>query len=169
MEPARCQPPFPSPSLERGRAFLRCLPFILPRWKQLRFGRLAAAPTELGPFVRIHNKRALYPLHSLLDICVNLCNNMEKFIKSAIAPQKISLGESLIKREPGGNPGRSRHCDSLSKATMPLGKPGKAPWVKTLKSGDLLIYLGENSCGRQGFLAQNLSPWGEFALLEREA
>ena len=41
-----------------------------------------------------------------------LCNNNEKFTKSAFWPLKISSGVCPMKREAGVIPGRSRHCDS---------------------------------------------------------
>lgn len=45
-----------------------------------------------------------------------LCNNNEKFTKSAFWPLKISSGICPMKREAGVIPGRSRHCDSQDAA-----------------------------------------------------
>ena len=45
-----------------------------------------------------------------------LCNNNEKFTKSAFGPLKLSSGVCTMKWEAGVIPGRSRHCDSQDAA-----------------------------------------------------
>ena len=72
-----------------------------------------------------------------------LCNNNEKFTKSAFWPLKISSGVCPMKREAGVIPGRSRHCDRELRNIIHWSgsrQSGKEFRSKDLKSGDLLIF-----------------------------
>ncbi len=61
---------------------------------------------------------------------------------------KNKFNDELMKRESGESPERSRHCDSGTESRCHWEyREGAKVW--RLKSGDLLVLVRKNSCGRR--------------------